>query len=240
MLLPLAAGVDRFWALPLPGPAAIAAVLGLAVFSTALAYIVFFRINATAGPTNVMLVTLLIPVTATALGTLVLGEALTANQIAGALIIASGPPRHRRTAAAPAPSRSSRQRLRLRISPRSASGWLCRRQRPSRPAAMIRTPLMVSVTVRPMRSARQPASRPPMRRGAGKRHAVEADDAAAPFVGHRLLQHGVGGVDAEQRRAAQQRQQQQRQRQACATRRTAPSAAPTASGAAVSRRSWRP
>jgi drug/metabolite transporter (DMT)-like permease len=90
MLLPLAALVDRFWALPLPGGTALAAVLGLAVFSTALAYIVFFRISATAGPTNVMLVTLLIPVTATGLGALVLGERLALNQIAGALVIASG------------------------------------------------------------------------------------------------------------------------------------------------------
>jgi len=90
MLAPVAAYVDRFWMLPVPGPAAIGAVIGLAVFSTALAYVVFFRINATAGPTNVMLVTLLIPVTATALGVLILGEALAPNQIAGALIIASG------------------------------------------------------------------------------------------------------------------------------------------------------
>lgn len=90
MLLPLAGVVDRFWELPMPGGAAIAAVLGLALFSTALAYIVFFRINATAGPTNVMLVTLLIPVTATALGALVLGERLALNQVAGAVVIASG------------------------------------------------------------------------------------------------------------------------------------------------------
>jgi drug/metabolite transporter (DMT)-like permease len=90
MLAPVSAYVDRFWTLPVPGPAAIGAVLGLAAFSTALAYVVFFRINATAGPTNVMLVTLLIPVTATALGVLILGEALAPNQAAGALIIASG------------------------------------------------------------------------------------------------------------------------------------------------------
>jgi drug/metabolite transporter (DMT)-like permease len=64
-------------------------VLGLAALSTALAYIVFFRISAAAGPSNVMLVTLLIPVSATALGALVLGERLAANQIAGALVIAS-------------------------------------------------------------------------------------------------------------------------------------------------------
>jgi drug/metabolite transporter (DMT)-like permease len=90
MLAPVAAYVDRFWQLPAPGAIPLAAVAGLAVFSTALAYVVFFRINATAGPSNVMLVTLLIPVTATALGVLVLGEALAPNQVAGALVIASG------------------------------------------------------------------------------------------------------------------------------------------------------
>jgi drug/metabolite transporter (DMT)-like permease len=90
MLLPMALVIDRFWLLPNPGAPALLAVLGLAVFSTALAYIVFFRISATAGPGNVMLVTLLIPVTATALGVLVLGERLTGNQVAGALVIASG------------------------------------------------------------------------------------------------------------------------------------------------------
>ncbi len=90
VLLPMAAFVDRFWLLPQPSTPAMLAVLCLAVFSTALAYIVFFRISASAGPSNVMLVTLLIPVTATALGVLVLGETLTLHQAAGALIIASG------------------------------------------------------------------------------------------------------------------------------------------------------
>lgn len=89
LLLPLAALVDRFWEVGVPGLPAAAAVLGLAALSTALAYIVFFRISATAGPGNVMLVTLLIPVSATGLGALVLGERLALNQIAGALVIAS-------------------------------------------------------------------------------------------------------------------------------------------------------
>ncbi|HEY5827937.1 MAG TPA: DMT family transporter [Hyphomicrobiaceae bacterium] len=89
LLLPVAAAVDRFWELGMPGLPAASAVLGLAALSTALAYIVFFRISAAAGPSNVMLVTLLIPVSATALGALVLGERLAANQIAGALVIAS-------------------------------------------------------------------------------------------------------------------------------------------------------
>lgn len=90
LLLPIAALFDRFWLLPVPSGPAMLAVLSLAVFSTALAYIVFFRISASAGPSNVMLVTLLIPVTATLLGVLLLGEALTLHQVAGALIIASG------------------------------------------------------------------------------------------------------------------------------------------------------
>ena len=90
LLLPMAVLHDRFWLLPVPSALAILAIVGLALFSTALAYIVFFKISASAGPGNVMLVTLLIPVTATALGVLILDETLTIHQIAGALIIASG------------------------------------------------------------------------------------------------------------------------------------------------------
>ena len=98
MLLPVASLADHFWALPLPGATVIAAVLGLAAFSTALAYIVFFRISASAGPSNVMLVTSLIPVSATALGVLVLGERLAPHQIVGASIIACGARGDRRPA----------------------------------------------------------------------------------------------------------------------------------------------
>jgi drug/metabolite transporter (DMT)-like permease len=90
LLLPVAGLVDRFWTLPMPGIPTVVAVLGLAAFSTALAYIVFFRISASAGPSNVMLVTLLIPVSGTTLGVLVLGERLAPHQIVGALVIASG------------------------------------------------------------------------------------------------------------------------------------------------------
>jgi drug/metabolite transporter (DMT)-like permease len=88
MLVP--ALLERAWLLPMPPLSAIGAVLGLAVLSTAVAYVLFFRISATAGATNVMLVTLLIPVTATGLGAIFLGEELTAHQIMGALIIGSG------------------------------------------------------------------------------------------------------------------------------------------------------
>jgi drug/metabolite transporter (DMT)-like permease len=66
------------------------ALIGLAALATSLAYIVFFRILSHSGPTNVMLVTLLIPVTAILLGHFVLGEPLTMREIIGAAIIGSG------------------------------------------------------------------------------------------------------------------------------------------------------
>ena len=85
----LAGIVERPWGLPMPSAATWLALLGFAVLSTALAYIVFFEILGRSGATNVMLVTLLIPVTAILLGHFVLGERLGAREIAGALVIGS-------------------------------------------------------------------------------------------------------------------------------------------------------
>lgn len=88
VLFPLALVLDQPWRLAAPSNAAIASVISLAVLSTALAYIVFFRIMAVSGPTNTWLVTLLNPVSAIALGVVVLGEVLWPRQIIGALVIA--------------------------------------------------------------------------------------------------------------------------------------------------------
>ena len=85
----IAAAVDQPWQLPMPGATTWAALIGLAALSTSLAYVVFYRVLARSGATNVMLVTLLIPVTAILLGVLVLGEPLTLREIVGALVIAS-------------------------------------------------------------------------------------------------------------------------------------------------------
>lgn len=90
MLAPVALIVERPWTLPMPGAATLAAVLGLALLSTALAYILFFRILATAGATNLMLVTFLIPVSAILLGALVLGEVPHMRQFAGMALIGAG------------------------------------------------------------------------------------------------------------------------------------------------------
>ena len=85
----LASIVEQPWTLPMPSLHTWLALVGLAVLATSLAYIVFFRILTRSGPTNVMLVTLLIPVTAILLGHFVLGEPVSAQQIIGALIIGS-------------------------------------------------------------------------------------------------------------------------------------------------------
>jgi drug/metabolite transporter (DMT)-like permease len=90
MLLPVTLVVDRPWTLPLPGPATSAAVLGIAALSTALAYVLYFRILATAGATNLLLVTFLIPVSAIVLGFLVLGEELDPRHFAGMALIGAG------------------------------------------------------------------------------------------------------------------------------------------------------
>jgi len=67
-----------------------AAVLALAVVSTALAYLLYFRIVARAGATNASLVTLIVPVSAILLGTLFLGERLAPLEILGMAIILMG------------------------------------------------------------------------------------------------------------------------------------------------------
>jgi drug/metabolite transporter (DMT)-like permease len=89
MMAMVAGAVEQPWRLPMPGLTSWLAVLGLAGLSTALAYIVFFQILRRSGATNVMLVTLLIPVTAIFLGWLVLGEPISTREIAGAIIIGS-------------------------------------------------------------------------------------------------------------------------------------------------------
>lgn len=90
LLLPIALAVDRPWELPLPGAPVWGAVLGIAALSTALAYGLYFRILATAGATNLLLVAFLIPVSAILLGSLVLGEGLDARHYLGMALIGCG------------------------------------------------------------------------------------------------------------------------------------------------------
>ena len=90
LLLPTALVIDRPWHLPMPGAEAWAAVACLALLSTALAYVLYFRLLRSAGAVNAQLVTFLVPVSALLLGVLVLGERLAPNQLAGMALIALG------------------------------------------------------------------------------------------------------------------------------------------------------
>lgn len=65
-------------------------VMGLAVFSTAIAYVLYFRILESAGATNLLLVTLLVPVSAILLGSLFLEEELRTVHYLGMAMIAAG------------------------------------------------------------------------------------------------------------------------------------------------------
>lgn len=90
ILLPVMMVVDQPWMLPVPSLTAIGALIGVAAISTALAYVLYFRILATAGATNLLLVTFLIPVSAILLGTLFLGEVLLPRHFAGLALIGAG------------------------------------------------------------------------------------------------------------------------------------------------------
>ena len=90
ILLPLMLFIDRPWTLPAPSMEALAALVGVAALSTALAYILYFRILATAGATNLLLVTFLVPVSAVLLGVLVLHEVLLPAHLFGMAMISLG------------------------------------------------------------------------------------------------------------------------------------------------------
>jgi len=90
LMLPIWLVVDRPWALDWPGWEPVLAVVALASLSSALAYLIFFRILAEAGATAVSLVTFLIPISAAALGWLVLGERLETRHLVGLALILAG------------------------------------------------------------------------------------------------------------------------------------------------------
>jgi drug/metabolite transporter (DMT)-like permease len=70
--------------------AAILAMLSLALLSSALAYLIYFRIIARAGATNALIVTFLSPVSAIVLGIVLLDEVIDIHQVAGMAAIFVG------------------------------------------------------------------------------------------------------------------------------------------------------
>ena len=87
--LPIALVLDRPW-MRRPSLAVGGALLALALLTTALGFLLYFRLLSSAGAINVMLVTLLIPVTALLLGSLVLDEPVAPTALAGMALIGAG------------------------------------------------------------------------------------------------------------------------------------------------------
>lgn len=90
VMLPLTAVADQPWTLALPSLPTLGSLAGLAALSTALAYVLYFRLLARVGAGNSSLVTFLIPPSALLMGILFLGERLTLWQVAGMLGIGLG------------------------------------------------------------------------------------------------------------------------------------------------------
>ena len=90
IMLPAALLAHGFW-LPLHVTQPVwLAIAALALASTSLAYVIFFKIIAAAGATVVTLVTLLVPVSAVMLGSIFLGETLSLAEVLGMALIGFG------------------------------------------------------------------------------------------------------------------------------------------------------
>jgi drug/metabolite transporter (DMT)-like permease len=89
VMFPVTMVIDRPWNLA-PDLAAVGAIAGLVLLSTVLAYLLYFAVLRSAGATNLLLVTLLMPVSAHILGAVILGEPLYATSAAGMAFIVLG------------------------------------------------------------------------------------------------------------------------------------------------------
>lgn len=90
MMVPIVAVMDQPWTMALPRLDSTLAGITLAIFSTALAYTLYFRLIDRSGASNAQLVAFLMPILAVILGIAFLGESLSSGQIAGAALIAVG------------------------------------------------------------------------------------------------------------------------------------------------------
>ncbi|MCG3182170.1 MAG: putative amino-acid metabolite efflux pump [Planctomycetes bacterium] len=88
LIAPLAA-LEQPWHAT-PGWQSLASLVALALVSTSFAYVLYFKLLKAAGATNILLVTLLVPVSSTLLCVPLLGEVLEWRQVAGMAVIALG------------------------------------------------------------------------------------------------------------------------------------------------------
>ena len=86
--LPLSIFIDHSYALPFPSLSTVACVMSLALLSTALAFVMFYKLLARVGATDASLVAFVIPVSAILLGVIFRGEVLTLAQLGGMVLVA--------------------------------------------------------------------------------------------------------------------------------------------------------
>lgn len=88
--LPAMLFFDQPWTAAMPPLTAWGALVALGVLSSALGFLLYYRLLASAGATHAMLVTFLIPITPILLGWLVLGDRLAPQHFQGLMLIAAG------------------------------------------------------------------------------------------------------------------------------------------------------
>jgi drug/metabolite transporter (DMT)-like permease len=87
LLVPAVVTADAPWPQP---PAVVLSVLALALLSTALAYLIYFRLIERVGPTRALMVSILVPFFGVLWGVVFLGEAVTPGTFAGLGIVLCG------------------------------------------------------------------------------------------------------------------------------------------------------
>ncbi|WP_421868213.1 EamA family transporter [Motiliproteus sp.] len=90
LMIPMTLMTEGAVDLASPSLATWLSIIALAVLSTAVAYVIYFKLLASAGATNLLLVTLLVPVSAILLGSVFLGETLGLIHLIGIALIALG------------------------------------------------------------------------------------------------------------------------------------------------------
>lgn len=90
MLIPMSLIIDQPWGLSAPSTQSILALLALAIWGTALAFVMYYKLLEVADPSYVSMITYVIPVFGVVLGVLVLDESLTTLMIVGCGFILLG------------------------------------------------------------------------------------------------------------------------------------------------------
>lgn len=89
-MIPLSLALEQPFAMPMPSIEALGSLIALAIFGTAIAFVVYYRILEKAGATYLSTVTYLLPVIGVILGIAVLGERVRWNAFVGCALILCG------------------------------------------------------------------------------------------------------------------------------------------------------